>query len=214
VTAETRLWADGLFEAGQQQIQSERIGGSGSVVRDRGEGKKVNLPPDRRLSLAGGFDEIPGGPFGGIDPDDYLDDLSDRLSTALVRRTEDQVGRAVMSSRLRGEDPEAILEGATDAIQRATRQAGSAASMSLINLGREAMVAYMDAEGDRVRHVERSGLAEGNQCVVCADRDEGGPWKYGSTEHQMNLCPDPDCAGTMDRCRCMLVYTWESEMRR
>jgi len=237
IMAEVEEWCRSQVEFGRQSVDQERHRQSReALLRKRQDGQRAGLPPDRvqaaetldpvnspaasptyRLTPED-YAAIVGGPRDGVDPDAILSAEAQAIGASMIAKAEADATKLAVASMARG------LSLAAPAMQDSLAQSafgigrGEArdAAVDLVDLGRDAEVAYRDASGDRVRYVERSALLDGNACEHCRQQDsdsQGGPGRmvYGSPEHQANLCPDPECAGGQRKCRCMLVYVWESE---
>ena len=125
----------------------------------------------------------------------------------LVSRLKEAIDQeAVEVARTGGEPIEVVDRVLSRQLDTAAfRTEASTITARAFNMGREEFAAQF---ADQVADVEYSAILDGNQCDPCEALD-GQTWEFGSAEHDANTPPNRDCEG-WGKCRCMLVYRWQS----
>lgn len=147
-------------------------------------------------------------PRAELDVERLLRAQRDVLLRRMRARTIDALQREAINKVRTGGDPaDIVADVVTDALEsRALRQDAASVVGQAFNVGRDE---YARENGDSIRSVTLSAVLDEVTCEYC-ERMDGQSFAFDSPEHDAHVPPLTQCEGR-DRCRCVLVYSFDDE---
>jgi phage gp29-like protein len=202
------------FQAGRSQVASElsrQKAGTPVVERmvaERQGGTIAAATPKQRRPQAGvkkPNQPWPGGQTPAVgDPESYLDQIAAVTARHLAQRTAAAQAVAAMKALSSPTSDEALTEALTRASDAAALEIGTTVRQVMLD-GRTVQA---DAQKSEIADAVYSAILDGNTCGPCEDRDGD---QTTDLDEASGWCPNPDCEGGIEKCRCLQIYELNAE---
>lgn len=132
---------------------------------------------------------------------EWQEGMAEVTARQIAAATQASVTAQAVAALVAGMAAEKMAEMATRASDEAALKAGLTVTQVMLG-GRSAEA---QAEREQIAEGTYSAILDSGTCDTCSLRDGESS---EDVEETLAWCPNPDCEGGIDRCRCMVIYSY------